>query len=208
MISDFMLSDIACREVPPNLGPTLTLACEEFDIRRPMEQAAFLAQACVESAGFSRVEESLIYTRAERILSVFPRAFETLAEARAYIRNPLALASRAYAGILGNGSIASGDGWRYRGRGFKQITGRDNYRACMQDLYGDPDTDPNRLLELDGAARSAAWFWLRNQCGQVLMTRGFDAVTRVVNGPAMLGKDERRAAFARARAALGIEAAA
>jgi len=205
-ITDAMLRAIDSRaaNAPAGLGALLDAACAEFGINAALERAAFLAQIAVESSGFCRTEENLNYTRADRIVSVFSRAFETAEEAKACVGKPQALACRAYAGILGNGNVASGDGWRYRGRGYKQLTGKANYAACFHDLFGTTDIDPDCLFEPGAAARSAAWYWWKNRCGDALINRGFDAVTRIVNGPAMLGKDERRQAFARARPLLGI----
>ena len=207
-ITDAVLVQIDARakSAPRGLGQLFESACAEFGIDSPVERAAFLAQMAVESAGFCKTEEDLCYTRADRIASVFSRAFDSPNEAAPYVRNPRALACRAYAGVLGNGPESSGDGWRHRGLGYKQLTGKANQEACFLDLYGTKDIDPERLQEPDGAARSAGWFWWKNRCGEALQQRGIDAVTRIVNGPAMLGKDERRSAFERAKKALGVVA--
>ena len=183
----------------------LNMACEEFGIDGPREIAAFAAQLAVESAGFTRLEENLNYTTPERLAAIFRTAFPAADAARPFVRNPEALANRVYANRLGNGNEASGDGWRFRGRGLKQLTGRSNYTACFADLYRTTPDDPDRLLDTDGAARSAAWFWWRNGCGRTLTTRGFDAVTRIVNGPGMAGAAERRTAYVQVLAALGLK---
>lgn len=193
-ITDALLRQIDARAHEGFAGP-LELACAEFDISEPRERAAFLAQCAIESQGFSRTEENLHYSTAARLHAVFPRSFKTEAEAAGYIGQPARIASRVYAGRNGNGDVASGDGWRFRGRGLIQITGRANYTACLRDLYGDAGVDPDRLLEPDGAARSAAWFWWCNKCGALLASAGFDATTRIINGPGMAGRAERRAAF-------------
>ncbi|MDQ7990192.1 MAG: hypothetical protein REI09_11220 [Candidatus Dactylopiibacterium sp.] len=205
MVTERLLQQIDPRAAQkPGFAGPLAAACAEFAIVAPMEIAAFLAQLAVESGGFTRVEENLNYTSASRLAAIFPRAFPTTADAQSYVGQPARIASRVYAWRLGNGDVASGDGWRYRGRGLIQITGRSNYQACLQALYGNATAEPERLCEPEGAARSAAWFWSRNACRQALLLQGFEATTRIINGPGMAGMAERREAYARALAALGV----
>jgi putative chitinase len=205
VITEKLLQQIDSRAAQrPVFAAALDLACTEFGILVPLERAAFLAQVSVESSGFLRTEENLHYSSAARLRLIFPRAFPTEKSAAGYVGQPARIASFVYANKIGNGDIGSGDGWRYRGRGLIQITGKANYAECMNDLYGEADVSPDRLLEPDGASRSAAWFWWRNRCGEVLGSKGFDAVTRVINGPGMAGADERRAAFERAKRAMGV----
>src|ERR1041384_7354620 len=119
----------------------------------------------VESSGFRRTEENLNYSTAARIVAVFG---SRLAErAPQLVGNPRALANAAYANRLGNGDEASGDGWRYRGRGLLQVTGREDYRAHGVAL-GLPLVDQPELLEQpDAAALSAAQFWAAHGCNQI-----------------------------------------
>jgi predicted chitinase len=100
-------------------------------VDNPLRLAHFLAQGIFETNYLQATSENLNYS-AERLRQIFPRYFPTLEEARAYERNPEKIANRVYANRLGNGDEASGDGYRYRGRGFFQLTGKDNYR-----YYGD-----------------------------------------------------------------------
>lgn len=204
MITAAALSQIAKAPVAivePFVQP-LNLACSEFGIQEGPELAAFVAQCAHESAGFSHLEENLNYSTPDRIGLVFGSSFSSQGECLPYVHNPAALANRVYANRNGNGDEASGDGWRYRGRGLIQISGRSNYLACLRDLYGAEDADPDRLLDVDGAARSAAWYWFRNHCGIPAARGNIDAVTRIINGSAMAGKQDRRDLFARAMSLL------
>lgn len=196
MITHSVLLDIDSRSVRANpaLADAIQSACEEFGISDPTEIAAFLAQCAVESAGFCRLVENLNYTSASRLRQIFPSRFASEDEARPYVGQPEKIANRVYSFKIGNGDEKSGDGWRYRGRGIKQLTGKTNYERCMSALNF---SDPDYLLTPEGAARSAAWFWVVNGCGRALKERGFDAVTRIVNGSGMLGADERRECFER-----------
>lgn len=186
-------------------------AAAEFAINTPARMAAFIAQVGHESTGFSRLSENLYYSDAERIARIFKTGFDNnkngvidpaeIEFARGYTRNPEKLANRAYAGRGGNGDEASGDGWRYRGRGLIQVTLRDNYYHCGKALGLDLISDPDLLLELAAAARSAAWYWKSNGCNELADKGDFLGVTRRIN-PAALGHDDRVARLHVARVAL------
>lgn len=147
----------------PHLSPTeqmLLVALDFANVRDVSERAMFLAQTSVESSGFTRLRENLRYTRPERLMAVFPRLVKDAADAAALVHGgPEAIANRVYARKdLGN--VEPGDGWRYIGRGYIQITGRYNYAAAGKslglDLVGHPE-----LLEQPGpAARASVWYWL------------------------------------------------
>ena len=180
----------------------LALACQRFEIATPARLAGFVAQCRVESAGFTQLTESLFYRDPERIARIFRTAFdldrdrvvdpEEIALARQYVGKPEKLANRIYANRLGNGDEASGDGWRYRGRGLKQLTGKDNYADAGESL-GRPYVDRPELVALpEDACLTAAWFWHTNKCNLLADRQEWDAVTRVVNGPGMLQAAERR----------------
>lgn len=186
-------------------------AAAEFQINTPARLAAFIAQTGHESTGFSRLSENLYYTDAERVARIFRSGFDTnkngviepaeVAFAHAYTRNPEKLANRAYAGRGGNGDEATGDGWRYRGRGLIQVTFRDNYFRCGKALGLDLIATPDLLLEYVNAARSAAWYWQTNGCNELADKGDFLAVTRRINPPAE-GQADRLARLEVARAAL------
>lgn len=168
-----------------------------FGIGSRERLAAFLGQCHVESVGFRRLVEDLNYRTPERLLAVWPSRFAGLAAARAYVASPERLANHVYAGRLGNGDTASGDGWRYRGRGLKQLTGRDNYRRAAQALGRPYVEQPDLLCRPEDAVRTAAWFWAANGCNPLADAGDIDAITRRVNGPAMLQAATRRQLAAR-----------
>lgn len=142
------------------VGP-LDLAMTEFGIGGAEQQARFLANVGHETGGLSVFEENLNYS-AERLPKVWPKRFPTLASTSVYARNPVALANKVYADRMGNGNEKSGDGWRYRGAGMLQLTGRDNHAACGR-YFGIPSDQVGDWLRTPaGAARSAAWFYTEN----------------------------------------------
>ena len=183
--------------------PHIDAAMKEFGITAATDQAMFIAQVGHESGGFRQVVESLNYTPGA-LVTVFGKRI-TQQQANALGRTTQqparqdAIANLVYASRLGN--KASGDGWKYRGRGLIQITGLDNYRACGVALKLDLVTKPE-LLELElQAARSAAWFYTSKGC----MAYGADVyrVTQIING-GLNGIDDRKVRYNKARAALMV----
>jgi predicted chitinase len=148
-------------------------------INRPEQRAAFLAQLSVESGQLRKTVEDLYNYSADRLMKVWPRLFRTVAAAEPYVHNPEALGNHVYAGRLGNGNEASGDGWRFRGRGLIQVTGRVNYRDIGY------ENNPEALEIPAIAASSAAAFWQRNglngRTTAVLNQTLFDGVSKTVN---------------------------
>jgi len=167
-------------------------ACERFGINTPVRVAGFIAQCRVESAGFTTLEENLYYSSPERIRKLFPSTVPDLEVAARIARNGKALANRVYGGRLGNGDEASGDGWRFRGRGLKQLTGRYNYTQAAIALGQPYVGHPELVAEPGGACLTAAWFWHEHGCNAFADSSQWDAITRVVNGPGMLQAFERR----------------
>ena len=179
----------------------LAVACVEAGIDTPLRLAAFLAQIGHESGQLRLLVENLNYS-AEALLRVFPRHFDA-AQAAAYARQPERIAARVYANRMGNGDEASGDGWRYRGRGLIQITGHDNYAACGTALGLDLIAQPELLEQPGPAARSAGWYWHRNGLNRPADARDITTITRRING-GLTGLDDRKAHYARARTALEV----
>ena len=181
------------------LGP-LNTAMRAHGIDTPAKQAAFLAHVAVESQQLRNTSENLNYS-AKRLTEVWPRRFPTLASARPYAHNPEKLANHVYANRNGNGNEASGDGWRYRGGGLMQATGRANYRAIGM------ERTPERLRNPVGASDSAAAFWeshgLNRTSARPMNRTAFDATTRTVNG-GLNGASDRWAAYGRAVVALHV----
>lgn len=151
-------------------------AMVKYDITTPQRQAGFLANCAHESQGFRRVSENLNYS-VDGLRRVFPRYFdESLAQH--YARKPEAIANHVYAHRLGNGDERSGDGWKYRGRGLIQLTGRSNYRAYSPKAEANPDL----LLEPFYAADSAGWFWHKNDLNTLADRGDVTALCRRING--------------------------
>lgn len=189
------------RALLQTLAGPLSAACARFGIDTPLRRAAFLSQCAHESAGFTMREESLSY-RAERLMQVWPKRFPSLAVAQQYAGAPEKLANNVYANRMGNGPPESGDGWRFRGRGFKQLTGRDNYTACAKAIGKTVDEMADYIGTDEGAAMSAAWFWACNHLNQYADARDIRTLTQKING-GLLGLDQRTALFKDACRACG-----
>lgn len=124
------------------------------------QQAMFLAQYGHETQGYTRLSENLNYS-ANGLVNVFRKYFPTLSLAKQYERKPQAIANKVYANRMGNGSEASGDGWKYRGRGLPHLTGKDNY-GKFQAWLG-KTVDPEELsTDLNLAIKAGVWYWLAN----------------------------------------------
>jgi putative chitinase len=156
--------------------PLLTAA-----ITTPRRVAAFLGQCAEESAGFRDLEEDLSYS-ATRLCQVWPNRFPSPEAAEACALQPELLANRVYAGRMGNGDEASGDGWRFRGRGLIQITGRTAFEHFAQAMNMTLDQAVNHAATQTGAADSAAWFWTLNELNAAADTWSIDLLTRKING--------------------------
>lgn len=167
----------------PNIGiycAPLNLAAEHYEINTRLRMSAFISQVAVESAYFNAVVEDLDYSE-QALLRVFPSHF-TPEEAARYARQPEMIANRVYANRYGNGDEASGDGWRYRGRGLIQLTFKDNYESFSSDLQIALDDSVEYALSPGGAAMTAGWFWKTRNINAAADSSDFDEVTRLVTG--------------------------
>lgn len=160
--------------------PHLQAAMARFEINTPLRQAAFLAQLGHESGGLTAVAENLNYS-AEALQRVFKKYFPTAALAESYARQPQRIANRVYANRMGNGNEASGDGWRYRGRGPIQLTFKKNYEAAGKALGLDLVNDPNLVLEPHIGSLVAAWFWSTNNLNAYADKGDNKTVSKIVN---------------------------
>ncbi len=155
---------------------------DEFGIGgSPNRWQFFLAQIGHESGGLSVLVENLSYS-AERILVVWPNRFKTLADAKPFARNPERLANTVYADRMGNGPPASGDGFRFRGRGYIQITGRDGYEQIGKRVGLDLINNPELAVAPETALRVVCGFWKWKDLNPLCDTGDFAAVTRRING--------------------------
>lgn len=186
--------------------PHVEKAAAKYDFTKPARMAMWIAQCGHESAGFLRLVENLNYS-AEGLQKTWPTRFPTPELAELYARQPVLIANRVYANRLGNGDEASGDGWRYRGRGLIQITGRANYAACGHGLGLDLLGFPGLLEGVQQAADSAGWFWEARDLNEPTDRGDILAVTKKINGGTH-GLVDRKKRWERAKVALGLAAAA
>lgn len=170
-------------------------AFEFAELDTPVRQAAFLAQCAVESAELTRLVENLNYGESA-LLRVFLKRFNQI-QAKEYARRPERIANRAYAERYGNGSEASGDGYRYRGRGIIQLTFKDNYRACAAGTGIPCVVYPEYLERPEEAALSAAWYWKSRKINEAADAGDFAEVTRRVNS-ALLHISRRKEYYVKA----------
>lgn len=194
----------AC-ECPPERAaqwlPWIDKALRCYDITTPLRMAAFLAQANHESDGLRLLSEGMNYS-AEGLLATWPKRFNA-ETAQAYARKPEKIANLVYANRMGNGDEASGDGWKFRGGGIFQLTGRDDYKQYGAEVGLDLLTEPD-LVRLPGwpAAMSAAWEWQRSKLNKPADAGDIDKVSKLLNG-GTIGLKERRHCYAVAKRALG-----
>ncbi|WP_034335151.1 glycoside hydrolase family 19 protein [Deinococcus misasensis] len=181
------------------LAPKLQDAAEGAGITTRLRVAHLLAQLGHES-GFQPREENLWYS-APRICQVWPSRFPTLESAKPYAMNPAGLANRVYAGRLGNGNEASGDGYRYRGRGLLQITGRSNYRTYGKLIGFDLEAQPELALQFGIGSLVAVAYWTQRNINRLADQDDLQAVTRAVNG-GLTGLEDRGVLLRRAKAFL------
>ena len=169
------------------LAVSLNEHAESVGVSTTLRRAHFIAQVAHESGGFRRFIENMNYSPS-RIAEVWPRLAP---RAHDLAHKPEALGNAAYCDRMGNGDEASGDGWRYRGRGLIQLTGRDNYRTAGTALGIDLIGSPQRAGEVVGAAQIALWFWGSRKCNAAADADDVRAVTKLING-GLTGLEDRR----------------
>jgi len=166
-------------------GPNTARAIANHYGLSPNRAAHLLGQAAHESGGFKLTKENLNY-KAETMCRVWPSRFKTIEDAEPYARNPSALAEKVYSGRMGNGPEGSGDASTFIGRGFIQLTGKDNYRSFAADMRVPEVMNDPSLVETDYAFESAMWFFERNELFAIA-DKGVDdetikTITKRVNG--------------------------
>lgn len=185
----------------------LRAACLRYEIETPLRLAAFFAQVGHESASLGRTVENLNYS-AQGLLATWPSRF-TRESAELLARKPEQIANRVYGGRLGNGPELTGDGWRYRGRGLIQVTGRANYagiRDTLKERFGtqvpDFEYNPQLLESPQWAAMSAAAYWEDHDLNSLADAGEFRKITTRING-GQNGAADRNARYAKARRVFG-----
>ena len=170
--------------VPDAVIAQIPDTASRFNINTPLRLAHFLAQCGHESGGFKVTQENLNYS-AKGLMGIFKKYFPTQALAESYQRNPQKIANKVYASRMDNGNEASGDGYKFRGRGYIQLTGRANYtafgKAINEDIANNPDVVSGKYALL-----SAAWFWSKNGLNTLADGGSTDqvvtSITKRVNG--------------------------
>jgi putative chitinase len=157
-------------------GPNTARAVAKHYGLSPERGAHILGQSHHESAGFKRVSEGLYYSTPERIQAVWPSRFKTVADAEPYARNPEKLADKVYGGRMGN----DGEGYKWRGRGFLQLTGKDNYSRFAADMNIGSVMDNPDLVEDEYAFDTAVWFFKTNKLFDIADEGVTDAVIRKI----------------------------
>jgi putative chitinase len=177
----------------------------DYDINTPQRVAAFLAQCAHESGGFTALKENLNY-RAETLRKVFPKYFPDDVTAQQYASQPNKqelIANRVYASRMGNGDEASGDGFRYCGRGLIQLTGKQNYCKFAESIDTPVEQIPEFLATFEGAIQSACWFWETNNLNQYADTGDILTMTKRING-GTIGLEDRKRHYEHALEVFGV----
>lgn len=183
--------------------------CQEFEIDTPQRIAGFLAQTSHESGGYTMLSENLNY-RAATLAACWPNRFAVLgadkkpvkengklvptAVANSIAGKPELIANLVYSSRMGNGPAESGEGWAFRGRGLKQLTGKFNYEKCGSGLGVNLVSNPDLLLEPMYAARSAGWFWKANALSTFADNNDIKGMTKKING-GFIGLEQRQALY-------------
>ena len=206
------LADLQAAKIkdPAKWLEAVRVTCREFEINTPQRVAGFLAQTSHESGGYTMLSENLNY-RAATLAACWPNRFAVLgpdkkpvkdekgkltptAVANSIAGKPELIANLVYSGRMGNGPAESGEGWLYRGRGLKQLTGKDNYTRCGAALGLDLVGNPDLLLEPMAAARSAGWFWKANNLSAFADVGDIKGMTKKING-GLIGYEQRQALY-------------
>jgi putative chitinase len=180
--------------IDPSLADAFNETFQRFGINTPAQQASWIGQCGHECGNFKILEENLNY-RAATLLKLFPRTPKrawgfTPEEAAAYEKQPQKIANRIYGNRMGNRDEASGDGWRFRGSGFLQLTGHSNFYHAGQALGEDFVMQPELVRTPKYAAMTAGWFWQTHKLNQYADSRDFVMMTKKING-GIIGLDDR-----------------
>ena len=210
-MSDFILSRAQLGQLLPG-NPyldywysALERCLPDYDINTPQRVAAFIAQCAHESGNFRMLKENLNY-KAATLRKIFPKYFpsdEIAAQFAAMPNRQEAIANRVYGGRMGNGPEATGDGWRFCGRGLIQLTGRNNYQAFADSIETDINDIPEYLATFEGAVQSACWFWETNSLNKWADSGDILTLTKRING-GTIGLEDRIKHYNHALHVLGV----
>ena len=163
-----------------NLSKKYKTLFEQYGVITLLQKAHFMAQIEHES-GLKPISENLNYSP-NRLQQVFSKYFPNSEKANSYGNKPQAIANRVYADRMGNGNEESGDGYKYRGRGFIQLTGKSNYVALSKATGIDFVNNPDLLLQEANAMIAALWFWKTKKLNQIAILDDIKKVTQIING--------------------------
>lgn len=152
----------------------------KYSINTPKRIAMFIAQTGHESADYTRLTENLNYSE-QGLLLTFPKYF-TKFTAKLYARNPQKIANLVYANRMGNGDEKSGDGWKFRGKGILQITGKYNHKKFADYIKKPLEETLEYLLTKQGAVEAACWFWSVNNLNKCADNSDVTTATKIING--------------------------
>jgi putative chitinase len=161
----------------------------KYEIDTPNRIAGFLAQTGHESVNYTSLKENLNYS-AERLTVVFKKYFPTIESATPYNRNPEKIANKVYGNRMGNGAELSGEGYKFRGRGAIQLTGKNNYTKFAESIGMSLDDTVSYCETLKGALESACWFWSTNNINHFCDADDIIGMTKAING-GLIGLDDR-----------------
>jgi putative chitinase len=176
--------------IKPDWVDALNETFTRFGINSKMQQAAFIGQCAHECGNFKLLEENLNY-RAATLMRLWPKRFPTLEIANHYAGDPKKIANMVYANRMGNRDEASGDGYRFRGRGCIQLTGHANYFHAGKALGADLIMEPELVGQPRFASLTAGWFWSTHGCNRLAEADDLVALTKKING-GTIGLEDRR----------------
>ena len=191
--ADKVAKCLARNKNPADLFKAFEQVLPKYEINTVNRVAAFLAQCGHESADFTTLKENLNYS-AEGLSKVFPKRFPTVESAQPYNRNPEKIANKIYADRMGNGPEASGEGYKFRGRGAIQLTGKENYTKFANSIGKSLDEAVAYTETLAGAIESACWFWSVNKLNALADAKDIVGLTKRING-GTIGLEDRKKHF-------------
>jgi len=162
---------------------------EKYDISTPQRQACFIGQCMHESGGFKVTKENLNYSAAG-LMKTWPSRFPDMDTAEKYEHNSVKIASKVYAGRMGN--TTSEEAGAYIGRGLIQLTGKDNYKSASDALGEDLLANPQLIEEPRYATLTAGWYWNKKGLNQLADNQDYETMTKRING-GLIGLDDRKA---------------
>ena len=180
---------LAKLHIGPEWVDALNETFQRFDINTPRQRAGFIGQCGHECGNFRILEENLNY-RAATLMKLWPKRFPTQEIANEYEKQPKKIANKVYSSRMGNRDEASGDGYRFRGRGCIQLTGSDGYFHAGKALGVDFWANPDLVATPKYAALTAGWFWSTHKCNELAESANWTALTKKING-GTIGLEDR-----------------